>query len=75
MTSRDVFALIVRVAGLGLVVCAIFDLFHVGFAEMGLLDSTTVGRALLGAFDYGVVGLALLVGARPITRWVYGEGP
>lgn len=75
MTVRDVFGLIVRLAGLGLIVMGIFNslgglLVAVGLPMQG---SYPLRDVVAGALLWFVVGIALIGLAEQITKLAYGK--
>ena len=75
MTARDIFGLIVRVIGLGLIVFGVFYLFPVATILLGLpfpSRFSASANALAAAF-FLILGAIFILGAKPITRVVYGR--
>jgi hypothetical protein len=77
MTARDVFGLVLRIAGLGLVVVGISGGAFVLLALVGLARRTPGDDPLIsvvGAFYWFLIGLVLLARAEWIVRAIYGSG-
>ncbi len=75
MAVREVFGLIVRVAGFAFVIAGLLDWMHVAMSQLGLPISSRYPAAVIatsGAF-YLLLGVVLLFAAEPITRAVYGR--
>jgi hypothetical protein len=77
MTARDVFALVVRLAGMGFVVFGILDAIGAAATISGIPTghgpNYPVQTMALAMVMYFTVGLLLLVAAKPITHLVYGR--
>jgi hypothetical protein len=73
MTAEDLFGMIVRLAGLTLIIFCLFDLFHVIATLTGLPVAARYSAAadFLAAAFYGVSGLIILLAADQITRFAY----
>ena len=76
MTVKDVFGLIVRLAGLVFIICALFDLSFLLKVWLGLpLPAGHLPSDVFIATGlYSIVGVVLLACANLITRLVYGRG-
>ena len=76
MTVRDVFGLIVRLGGVGLVVMGIFNILGGLVAALGapMQGSYPLRDVFVGALIWLIVGIALIGLAGQITRLVYGKG-
>jgi len=76
MTPKDSLGLIVRVAGLGFILCGVMDLVHLLVAALGVpiaAKSFTPIVVLVAAGIWFALGLLLIVSARPLMRLMYGR--
>jgi hypothetical protein len=75
MSAKDIFALIVRLAGLGFVIAGVLDVLGMLATVAGIPTGHTTPIPVIGlaAIEYFVIGLVLLVTAKAITRLVYGR--
>ena len=73
MTPRDLLGVFVRLAGLGLILFAVFDIYHVVAKTLGMQTSSAVpvGIGAQGAIVFSVLGLCIVAGARFIVRLAY----
>jgi len=73
MTPRDLLGVFVRLAGLGLILFALFDLYYVVVKTLGIPTMSTVplGIDVRGAIVYSISGLCIVSGARLIVRLAY----
>ncbi len=75
MAPRDLFGLIVRVAGLACVVFALFDAYYV-FAKIAGFDAAsrqTLTQAIAGFLLYGALGWIGFRGADRVVALTYGR--
>lgn len=74
MKPRDLFGVLVRFAGLGFIIFAMFDFYYVVVKSLGLSTASRVpiGEDIRGTMFYLVLGLILLLGAKLVVRLVYG---
>jgi hypothetical protein len=75
MTVKDIFGLIVRIAGMTFIVFGLFDLVRVVATLVGLPMQSrySVQVDATAAVFYFIFGVAFLVSAKLITRLVYGR--
>ncbi len=73
MTPKELLGVFVRLAGLGLLLFAVFDLYYVVMKTLGIPTSSTVPvtRDEQGAGVYLVLGICILAGAKWIVRVAY----
>ena len=73
MTVEDVFGLVLRFAGVALVVLGAMDLFHVACTLVGVPVPTryAVSTDMAAAVEYVGLGLTLFFGADAIARFAY----
>ena len=73
MIIRDIFGLVVRLAGLMMVVFGIFDGLHAAMSLLGLPLSSHYGALtdVIAALIWFLLGAVFIVGARTITRLAY----
>ena len=73
MLPRELLGVFVRLAGLGLILFAVFDLYYVIVKLVGLPTSSNipVGRDVQGLITYLGLGVVVLFGARWIVRLAY----
>ena len=72
MKPRDALGVIVRAAGLGLILAGIFDLGHLAIELVGLPSMYPLPVTLAAAAFWIVLGLGVLVAASTIIRLIYG---
>ena len=75
MKARDLYGLLVRVAGLVFIAFAVFDLTHLIALMIGMQMASQYPASVLALATgiYLVVGLVLTFGAGSLTRLVYGR--
>jgi hypothetical protein len=76
MMPKDALGLVVRVAGLGFILCGIMDLVHLVVAALGVpltAKSITPIVVLVAAGVWFALGLLLIVSAKPLMRLMYGR--
>lgn len=75
MKPRDIFGLIVRVAGFGSILAGIFDLIHLAVVWLGLPLASNYPQAATAtaAGIYIVIGCTIIVSAEFITCLAYGR--
>ncbi len=77
MTPREVFGLIVRTMGLGLILAACFDLYGMVVKLAGVESQSqgTLGEYVAATVCFTLMGLVLLYAAERIVTLVYGRRP
>jgi hypothetical protein len=75
VTAKELLGLIVRVTGLGLMLCGVFDLGHLLVVWLGLPTASHLPNSAVAesAAYYLVVGLIVLLSAKLVMRLVYGR--
>jgi hypothetical protein len=76
MQARDWFALAVRLAAIGFLIFALFDLFYVVAKIIGVETQSKmpISTDTFAAVFFGVVGVAGLLTAERLTKLTYGSG-
>jgi hypothetical protein len=73
MTAKELVGAVVRLAGLGLLLFAFFDLYYVIVKTAGIYTESTlpVSRDVHGFVVYSILGLCIIAGAKWIAGLVY----
>ena len=77
MTARDVFGIIVRATGFGLVVLSLFDFAGAALRMMQLsgYSDAPMDSILIAGISYLLLGTVIFFAAELIVRLAYGRAP
>ena len=75
MTPRELLGVFVRLAGLGSLVMAVFDIYNVAVKTLGIATSSTapIRADARGAIIYLVLGLGILAASNLLVRLAYWQ--